>query len=105
MEKYYKNSDYVIYWNLSQSQKAKLIVELNKKLKNWLNECVQQTMTKWGMRVEGVEIEVEKETPFFKYSNIEKANGSLEIGVTVYYNNGDYEFFHRHIYWNGRTFI
>ena len=102
MKKYYKNSDYVIYWNLSQSQKAKLIVELNRKLKNWINECVQQ---KWGMSVEEVEIEVAKETLFFKHSNINKANGNLEIGVTVYYNNGDYEFFHKDIYWNGRTFI
>lgn len=105
MKKYYKNSDYIIYWDLAKNQKIKLIVELNKKLKNWLNDCAQQTIKKWCMDLEEVEIEVKKGIPFFKNSQIEKANGNLEIGVKIYYNNGDYEFFSRNIYWNGRTFI
>lgn len=105
MKKLYKNRDYIIYWNLAQNQKAKLIVELNKKLKNWLNACVQETLNKWGLGFEEVEINVYKGTPFFKYSTIEKSNGSMNVEVNVYYNNGDYEKFFKDIYWNGRTFI
>lgn len=70
-----------------------------------MNDCVQQTITKCGVEDVEMEIEVKKGMPFFKYSKIDKANGNLEIGVTIYYNNGDYKFFHKNIYWNGRTFI
>lgn len=105
MKKFYKNSDITIFWDLAKSQKAKLIVKLNEKLKNWFNECVQATMDKWHMGVEEVEINVTKGVPFFKCSKLENSNGKLEVGVTVYYNNGDCEDFHKNVYWNGRDFI
>ena len=102
MKKLYKNSDYIIYWDLAKSQKSKLIAKLNEKLNNWLNQCVQATMNQWGMGIEEVEIEVEKGTPFFKHANLENSNGVLNVEVNVYYNNGDYESFDKAIYWNGR---
>lgn len=46
MKRYYRNNDFIIYWNISQNQKNQLIRMINQRFPHYLNEKIEDTIEK-----------------------------------------------------------
>lgn len=93
MKRYYKNSDFNIYWNISKNGKNKLISLINDRygffISDWINDFIKKN--KLNKNNIEININVYKDSYFFDRKTLSKSEGILVIESNIYYGEcGEY---------------
>lgn len=109
MKKYYKNSDFTIYWNISKTGKNKLISLVNDRYGFFINDWINDFVFKNKLNKNDIEIKINvyKDSYFFDRRTLAKSEGVLVVESNIYYGEcGEFSDTknYRFILHNGRLF-